>query len=84
MAENNLCSAYDTDEIGRKSDANQTIFQPLLIDRNLSLSAPIFIPRLIAEMMPGVTYKYWTYDSKIPDPFIRARAGDQVEVKWLN
>ena len=31
-------------------------------------------------MMPEVTYQYWTYNGKVPGPFIRARAGDQVEI----
>lgn len=34
----------------------------------------------IAELAPGVTYEYWTYNGAVPGPFIRVREGDTVEV----
>ena len=40
----------------------------------------LYTEELVAEMMPGVTYQYWTYNGKVPGPFIRAKAGDQVEI----
>lgn len=41
----------------------------------------LYTEELIAEMMPEVTYQYWTYNGKVPAPFIRAREGDTVEIK---
>jgi nitrite reductase (NO-forming) len=32
----------------------------------------------------GTTYRYWTFNDKIPGPFIRVRVGDTVEVKLKN
>ena len=32
----------------------------------------------------GTTYRYWTFDGKVPGPFIRVRQGDTVEVTLNN
>ncbi|HEV2133278.1 MAG TPA: copper-containing nitrite reductase [Terracidiphilus sp.] len=32
----------------------------------------------------GTTYRYWTFDGKVPGPFIRVRQGDTVEVTLKN
>jgi copper-containing nitrite reductase len=32
----------------------------------------------------GTTYRYWTFDGKVPGPFIRVRQGDTVEVTLRN
>jgi nitrite reductase (NO-forming) len=29
----------------------------------------------------GATYTYWTYNGKVPGPFLRARVGDTIEVR---
>jgi nitrite reductase (NO-forming) len=67
----------DISEIGRRADdlpaqPNRTQPQQVSVD--------LYTDELVAEMMPGVTYQYWTYNGKVPGPFIRARAGDQVEI----
>ncbi|MFZ2313562.1 MAG: copper-containing nitrite reductase [Methylobacter sp.] len=67
----------DTDEIGRNADdlpspIKRTDEQVVVVD--------LYTDELVAEMMPGVAYQYWTYNGKVPGPFIRARAGDQVEI----
>lgn len=36
---------------------------------------------VIAELAPGVTYEYWTYNGTVPGPFVRVREGDTVEVR---
>lgn len=33
-----------------------------------------------AELAPGVTYEYWTYNGTVPGPFLRVREGDTVEI----
>ncbi|MEQ1529961.1 MAG: multicopper oxidase domain-containing protein [Methylococcales bacterium] len=68
----------DTDEIGRRADdlppsLNRAQEQLVTID--------LYTDEIIAEMMSGVTYQYWTYNGKVPGPFIRVRAGDQVEIR---
>jgi copper-containing nitrite reductase len=32
----------------------------------------------------GTTYRYWTFDGKVPAPFIRVRQGDTLEVTLVN
>src|ERR1035437_10558678 len=32
----------------------------------------------------GTTYRYWTFNGKVPAPFIRARQGDTIEVTLQN
>lgn len=32
----------------------------------------------------GTTYRYWTFNGKVPGPFIRVRQGDTVEVTLQN
>jgi len=32
----------------------------------------------------GSTYKYWTFNGKVPGPFIRVRVGDTIEIHLKN
>ena len=36
------------------------------------------------QLADGTTYKYWTYNNKVPGPFLRVRVGDTVEVNMAN
>ncbi|TAN67366.1 MAG: nitrite reductase, copper-containing [Methylobacter sp.] len=65
------------DEIGRRAD---DLPAPLSRTQPQLVSVDLYTDELVAEMMPGVTYEYWTYNGKVPGPFIRVRSGDQVEI----
>jgi nitrite reductase (NO-forming) len=39
---------------------------------------------LTGQLDDKTTYNYWTFNGKIPGPFIRVRAGDTVEVRLKN
>jgi nitrite reductase (NO-forming) len=39
---------------------------------------------LSGQLADGTTYKYWTFNGKVPGPFIRVRSGDTVEVHLKN
>ncbi len=67
----------DTDEIGRRAD---DLPPPLNRAQAQLVSVDLYTDEQVAEIMPEVTYQYWTYNGKVPGPFIRARAGDQVEI----
>jgi len=67
----------DASEIGRSAD---DLPAPLNRTQAQLVSVDLYTDERVAEMMSGVTYQYWTYNSKVPGPFIRARAGDQVEI----
>ncbi|MDE2090008.1 MAG: multicopper oxidase domain-containing protein, partial [Gammaproteobacteria bacterium] len=36
------------------------------------------------RLAPGTTFTYWTFNGKVPGPFIRVREGDTVEVHLKN
>jgi nitrite reductase (NO-forming) len=36
------------------------------------------------QLADGATYRYWTFNGKVPGPFVRVRVGDMVEVKLKN
>ncbi len=39
---------------------------------------------LDGQLADGATYTYWTFNSKVPGPFLRVRVNDQVEVRLIN
>jgi len=39
---------------------------------------------VIGQLGDGTTYKYWTFNGKVPGPFFRVRVGDTVEVHLKN
>ena len=39
---------------------------------------------VIGELSSGTTYDYWTFNHKVPGPFVRVRVGDTVEVVMKN
>src|SRR2546423_2247511 len=36
------------------------------------------------KLADGATYRYWTFNQKVPGPFVRIRVGDTVEVRLKN
>lgn len=78
MSAANGAPELDTAEIGRNAN---DLPPPLNRPQEQLVTVDLYTDELIAEMMPGVTYQYWTYNGKVPGPFIRAKAGDQVEIR---
>jgi len=39
---------------------------------------------VIADIAPGISYHYWTFNKTVPGPFLRVRAGDAVELNLHN
>jgi nitrite reductase (NO-forming) len=39
---------------------------------------------VMGQLTDGATYKYWTFNGKVPGPFIRVRVGDSVDVDLSN
>lgn len=42
------------------------------------------VQEVLAEIAPGVTFNYWTFNEQVPGPFFRAREGDIIEVTIKN
>jgi nitrite reductase (NO-forming) len=36
------------------------------------------------RLADGATYRYWTFNNRVPGPFVRVRVGDTVEVRLKN
>jgi nitrite reductase (NO-forming) len=39
---------------------------------------------ILGQLADGTTYRYWTFNNKVPGPFLRVRVGDTVEVNMAN
>lgn len=39
---------------------------------------------VVGQLADGTTYTYWTFNGKVPGPFIRVRVGDTVELHLKN
>ncbi len=39
---------------------------------------------VVGKLASGSTYKYWTFNNKVPGPFVRVRVGDTVTVNVSN
>jgi nitrite reductase (NO-forming) len=39
---------------------------------------------VMGKLADGTTYRYWTFNNKVPGPFVRVRVGDTVEVRLKN
>ncbi|HEY0600384.1 copper-containing nitrite reductase [Brevundimonas sp.] len=39
---------------------------------------------VIGQLENGTSYTYWTYNDRVPGPFVRVRVGDTVEVNMTN
>lgn len=39
---------------------------------------------VLAEIAPGITFNYWTFNETVPGPFLRVREGDIVKVTIKN
>jgi nitrite reductase (NO-forming) len=49
-----------------------------------SLTVNLETTEVLGQLADGTTYKYWTFNSKVPGPFIRVRLGDTVTVNMAN
>ncbi len=59
---------------------------PPPIIRNFTTSVHIYMEarEVVAEIEPGTTFRYWTFNGTIPGPFFRVRVGDTVVVHYSN
>ena len=59
---------------------------PPPIHRNYSTTIHVYLhaEEVTAEIEPGVSFTYWTYNATVPGPFLRVRLGDTVIVHFYN
>ncbi|WP_350356159.1 copper-containing nitrite reductase [Halorarius halobius] len=71
-------------------DVDRIAADPRDIPAPISRSEPATVEvemetlELVAEVEPGVTFTYMTFDGQVPGPFIRTRVGDTVELTIRN
>jgi nitrite reductase (NO-forming) len=49
-----------------------------------TLTVDLETTEVVGQLADGTTYKYWTFNDKVPGPFIRVRVGDTVTVNMTN
>lgn len=57
---------------------------PLTRTTNEKVHVDLETKEVIAEIAPGIKYNYWTFNGKVPGPFVRVLEGDTVEVSIKN
>lgn len=67
----------DTKEISKRAD---DIPGQITRTENTLVEISLETQELVAEIAPGVTYKYWTYNGTVPGPMLRVREGDDVRI----
>src|SRR5690606_13354773 len=77
-------------EVGRHptampTNANWTLFEGGEYQRTVERTGPLVqevhfeIQEIVAEVVPGTTMDYWTFDGGVPGPMIRSRVGDTID-----
>jgi nitrite reductase (NO-forming) len=57
---------------------------PLPADSPTHVRVDLTAEEVTGHLADGTTYTYWTYNGKVPGPFLRIRVGDTVEVHLKN
>lgn len=68
----------DVPDISRRAN---DIPSSITRSENQTVMVELETKEVIAELSPGVTYEYWTYNGTVPGPFLRVKEGDTVEVR---
>ena len=68
----------DVNDISRKAN---DIAPPITRKENQRIVVNLEAKEVVAELAPGTTYTYWTYNSAVPGPFIRVKEGDTIEIQ---
>jgi nitrite reductase (NO-forming) len=68
----------DTDDISHRAS---DVPPPIHRTENETVVFELETKELVAELAPGVTYQYWTYNGTVPGPMLRAKEGDTVEIR---
>ena len=58
--------------------------KPILRDEPTTVDVDFTTRELIAEIEPGVTFQYMTFNDQVPGPLVRTRVGDTVNLTITN
>src|SRR5438552_8714874 len=57
---------------------------PLAAGAPRTLTVDLEAVELVGKLANETTYTYWTFNGKVPGPFLRVRVGDTVELRFKN
>jgi nitrite reductase (NO-forming) len=57
---------------------------PLPAGAPRTLAVDLEAVELVGKLANETTYNYWTFNGKVPGPFLRVRVGDTVELNFKN
>ncbi len=57
---------------------------PITRTENETVSLTLVAKEVIAEVAPGISFNYWTYNGTTPGPMLRIKEGDTVELTLIN
>lgn len=89
IAQNHIIRARSSEPTIKAADI---VRDPADLPRPIGARAPALVrvtltaKELVGVLDPasGTTYRYWTFNGKVPGPFIRVRQGDTVEITLAN
>src|SRR5690625_4762289 len=73
-----------------ESDALDIVQDPTAVGTPVGARGPehvtvdLVTTEVVGKLDNGTTYKYWTFNDKVPGPFIRVREGDTVTINMAN
>lgn len=73
-----------------ESDAIDIVQDPTAVGTPVGTRGPEHVTvdlettEVVGQLANGTTYKYWTFNDKVPGPFIRVREGDTVTINMAN
>ena len=82
-ATNGIDSAKSVD-VDRVAADPRDVPDPIDRDESRTLEFTLTAEEVTAEIEPGVTFDYMTYNGQIPGPMLRARVGDRVRLRFEN
>lgn len=57
---------------------------PITRTENETVKIELTAKEVLAEVAPGITFNYWTYNGQVPGPMLRVKEGDRVELTLRN
>jgi nitrite reductase (NO-forming) len=82
--------AHNVDRIVKTDDPISVVRSPTDLPKPIGRRGPQRVKvdletvEVTGKLADGATYRYWTFNQKVPGPFIRVRVGDTVEVRLKN
>jgi nitrite reductase (NO-forming) len=83
QGDSGLSAPKDTD-VDRVAADPRDIPDPVDRDSPATVEVELETKEVVAEVEPGVTFPYMTFDGQIPGPMVRARVGDTIDLTIRN